>query len=93
MSVLWVMATPWDVGADGRVLLAGESSLRLIGLDGNVAAEWPFDGQQSATTIVATRSGYAIAFSNSTLLFTDLDGITVSDPPCRPGNSWSTSNR
>ena len=70
-------ATPWDVGADGRVLLAGESSLRLIGLDGNVAAEWPYDGQQPATTIVATRSGYAVTYPNSTLLFTGLDGSPV----------------
>ena len=71
------MGTPWDVGADGGVLLADESGLRVIGPDGNVAAEWPFDGQQSVTTIVATRTGYAVAFSNSTLLFTGLDGTPI----------------
>jgi WD40 repeat protein len=64
----------WATGSDGRVLLADESTLRLIGLDGAVVAEWPFDGPQSVTSVVATQTGYAVAYSNSTLLFTNLDG-------------------
>lgn len=64
----------WATGSDGRVLLADESMLRLIGLDGAVVAEWPFDGPQSVTSVVATQTGYAVAYWNSTLLFTNLDG-------------------
>jgi WD40 repeat protein len=65
----------WSVGTDGRVLLADDTKLRLIGTDGTDQAELPFDGPQSVTAVVATQTGYAVAFSNSTLLFTNLDAV------------------
>jgi len=72
--------TSWDVGADGRVLLADDSGTRIVGRDGAVGEPRPLDGPQTVTSIVATRSGYVISFSNSTLIFTDLDGVPVGPP-------------
>jgi len=63
----------WDVGADGRVLTADGSTLRLIGLAGGVDGEWQL-GDRSVTAIAATAGGYAVALSDSTLLLTAGDG-------------------
>jgi WD40 repeat protein len=67
-------STAWDVGPDGRVLTGDGTTLRLIGLEGNVDGEWQLDATQTVTGIVATRSGYAVARSDGTLLLTGLDG-------------------
>lgn len=64
----------WDVGADGRVLTAEGSTLRLIGLAGNADGEWQLGDTRSATAIAATASGYAVALSDSTLVLTGIDG-------------------
>jgi WD40 repeat protein len=64
----------WDVGADGRVLTADGSTLRLIGLAGTVDAEWPLGDTRAVTAIAATETGYAVALSDSTLLLTGIDG-------------------
>jgi len=64
----------WDVGADGRVLTAEGSTLRLIGLAGGVDGEWQLGATRSVTTIAATAGGYAVALSDGTLLLTAGDG-------------------
>ena len=64
----------WDVGADGRVLVADGSTLRLIGVDGGLDAEWPLGDTRTATGLVATESGYAVALSDRTLLLAGADG-------------------
>lgn len=64
----------WDVGADGRVLTADGSTLRLLGLAGNVDGEWQLGDTRSVTAIAAIASGYAIALSDGTLLLTGVDG-------------------
>ena len=64
----------WDVGVDGRVLTADGSTLRLIGLAGNVDAEWPLGDTRAVSAIAATATGYAVALSDSTLLLTGIDG-------------------
>ena len=64
----------WDVGADGRVLTADGSTLRLIGLAGGVDGEWPLGDTRSVTAIVATAGGFAVALSDGTLLLTAGDG-------------------
>lgn len=80
-QILWETApgdfspgSVWDVGADGRVLTADGSTLRLIGLTGGVDGEWPLGDTRSVTAIVATASGYAVALSDGTLLLTAGDG-------------------
>ena len=64
----------WDVGADGRVLTAEGSTLRLIGVTGSVDAEWQLGDTRWVTAIAATESGYAVALADSTLLLTGGDG-------------------
>lgn len=64
----------WDVGADGRVLTAEGSTLRLMGLTGSVDGEWQLGDTRWVTAITATETGYALALSDSTLLLTAGDG-------------------
>ncbi len=64
----------WDVGADGRVLVAAGSTLQLIGVDGGVEAEWALGDSRTATGVVATEGGYAVALSDRTLLLAGPDG-------------------
>jgi WD40 repeat protein len=64
----------WDVGADGRVLVADGATLRLLGLAGAVEGEWQLGDTRSVTAIAATASGFAIALSDSTLVLTGGDG-------------------
>lgn len=64
----------WDVGADGRVLTAEGSTLRLIGLTGGVDGEWQLGDTRWVTAITATKTGYAVALADSTLLLTAHDG-------------------
>ena len=64
----------WDVGADGRVLVSDGSTLRLIGVDGGLDADWPLGDARTATDVVATESGYAVALSDRTLVLAGPDG-------------------
>jgi WD40 repeat protein len=64
----------WDVGADGRVLTASGSTLRLRGLSGSIEGEWQLGDTRKVTHVVATGTGYAVALADSTLLLTSLDG-------------------
>jgi WD40 repeat protein len=82
----FIPGSVWDVGADGRVLTADGSVLRLIGLAGTVDGEWQLGDTRSVTAIAATATGYAVALSDNTLLLTGAGG----DPS---GPSVSTGRR
>jgi WD40 repeat protein len=64
----------WDVDADGRVLTADGSTLRLIGTSGTIDNEWQLGETRWVTAITATGSGFALALSDGTLLLTAEDG-------------------
>ena len=66
--------TVWEVGPDGRVLAANDATLRLVGLEGTIDAEWQLDGTRAVTAIAATTDGYALALADGTLVLTGPDG-------------------
>lgn len=67
----------WDVGADGRTLIARDAAIQLIGLDGSVVSEQAIDPAIPVTSVVATQSGYAVGFADGSIRFTDLDVRTL----------------
>ncbi|MET0910260.1 MAG: WD40 repeat domain-containing protein, partial [Ilumatobacteraceae bacterium] len=69
----------WDVGADGRTLVARNASIELIALDGSIASEQELDPALPVTSVVATQSGYAIGFADGSIRFTDLDVQAVGE--------------
>jgi hypothetical protein len=86
------LVAPWQVGTDGRVLLADETGLTLRNPDGTIETHLAFDDARSATAIQATTNGYAVALSDGHLVFVDLRGA-LAGPPIPTGQPLVDLNR
>lgn len=67
----------WTVGADGRVLLADPSRLRIVGTDGTIGPDQPLDASGRRPIVAATAQHYAMTSGDGVVRFLGLDGTST----------------
>jgi hypothetical protein len=73
-------------GAGDRLLVAGDSSLRLFGPDGARLAEWPIDGDRPRAAAEAADGTVYVALKDRVLVFDAAGKRTAAWDPASPGS-------